>query len=131
MLQQKETWGVGLHYDDSKTDLLTEGGNQLWYSFKNSLKDHLNCSSLRSSGHIHLKAKQYQMAKLKTDEKKLDACANIVAAALEACKTKAAALSFEHLLGLISFCGGEIGSIGHGRLELHVSAFIRIRTENF
>ena len=41
--------------------------------------------------------------------------ANVVVTAIETCKVKSAAASFESLLGLVSICGADIGNIGHGR----------------
>jgi len=109
-----DSWATGIVFDGNKTEMLTIGNKQTWYSFNSALKEHLSCSLLRSGGKVHLKAKQHQMESLKQENRRLDVNAN-VASAIEVCKIKSAALSFEHVLGLVSFCGGEVGNIGHGR----------------
>ncbi len=114
-LFELESWGNGIQYDKSKTDLLLQGSNQIWYHFKQVLKEHVNCSSKRSGGQMHLKAKQFAVSMKKKETECINTNANVVAAALETCKMKSAALSFESLLALVSFCGSEIGNIGHGR----------------
>ena len=113
MLAHK-TWGSGIIFDTNKVGLLTTGGNQTWYSFKMSLREHHLCSSLCSGSQVHLKAKQHYLKSLQHEGKRLDIITNDVASALEVCKIKSAALLFEPVLGLVSFCGGEIGNIGHG-----------------
>ena len=120
-----------MHYDKSKTDLLLQGSNQVWYHFKQALKEHVNCSSKRSGGQVHLKAKQFAVSMKKKETERMNTNANVVAAALETCKMKSAALSFESLLGLVSFCGSDIGNIGHSRWVRNKFYFIVIRTVIF
>mgnify|MGYP002803991543 CR=1 FL=1 len=104
-----------MHYDKSKTDMLLQGSNQVWYHFKQALKEHVNYSSKRSGGQMHLKAKQFAVAMKKKETESMNTNANVVGAGLETCKMKSAALSFESLLVLVTFCGSDIGNIGHGR----------------
>ena len=73
------------------------------------------CSLLHSCGRVDLKAKQYHLKflqHLQHGSKKLDVNTDAVASVLEVCKTNSAELSFEHVLGLVSFRvgvgGGEI-----------------------
>ena len=104
-----------MHYTKSKTDLLLQGSNQVWYHFKQGLKEHVNCSSKQSGGQVHLKAKQFAVSMKKKETEHMNTNAKVAAAALETCKMKSAALSFKSLLGLVSFCGSDIGNIGHSR----------------
>ena len=64
---------------------------------------------------MHFKASQFDLQHKKQEVEKMTANSNVVASAIEACKMKTAATSFESLLGLLSFAGTEIGHIGHGR----------------
>ena len=54
-----ESFGNGIVFDQIKTELLPNGGNQTWYKFKQVLRKHVNCNSLRCGGQLHLKAKQF------------------------------------------------------------------------
>ena len=51
----------------------------------------------------------------KSEEKLLHANIAVVSAGIEACKVKTAARSFESLIAFLSFCGVDVGNIGHGR----------------
>ena len=91
------------------------GGNQTWYIFKQALREHVNCNSLRSGEQLHLKAKQFALEMLRKENQRMSVNANIVATAIETCKVRSAAASFESLFGLVLFCGVDVASIGHGR----------------
>lgn len=91
------------------------GNNQQWYSVKSALIEHLGCSSIRSGGQEHFKAKKYSMEQQRTQKRINDVNTNLVSAAIQSCKMKSAGLSYEHLIGLLSACGADIGNIGHGR----------------
>ena len=83
---------------------LRKGGSQKWRSFKNGLTDHIKSD-------LHLQAiSRHPTAK--STNKALD---NIVRAAINTVKTKAAARQFEANVSFISACGGEVGGIGHSR----------------
>ena len=59
--------GHGLVYESEKTENLMTGSNQVWYTFKGFLIDHITCNSIHSSGQDHLKAKQYAVKKEEKD----------------------------------------------------------------
>ena len=109
-----ESFGNGIVFDQIKTELLSNGGKQTWYIFKQALREHVNCNFLCSGGHLHLKAKQFALEMLQKENQRMSINANIVATAIVTCKVKSAASSFESLLGLVSFCGADIRNIGHG-----------------
>ena len=100
-------------------EALVSGGNQDWYNFKRALTDHVSCSSIRSGGHEHFKAKQYEIKERKRNAQNLKVNTNLVSAAIQVCKMKAAALNYENMIGFLSFCGSDVGAIGHGRWELY------------
>ena len=60
-LHTNSSWGHGLTCERQKTEHLMAGGNQQSYSFKNALIEHIGCSSIRSGGQEHFKAKQHAM----------------------------------------------------------------------
>jgi hypothetical protein len=98
-----------------KTEKLMNGKDQQWYSLKNDLIENLGCSSIRSGGQEHFKAKKYSMKEQKAQKRITDVNTNLVSAAIQVCKMKSAGLSYEHLIGFLSACGADIGDIGHGR----------------
>ena len=102
-------------YDDEKIQKLMTGSNQDWYNFKQSLIEHISCHPSKSAGQFHLKAKQYAVKEKKRQARICEVDSNLVAAAIAVCKMKAAASSYETMVCLLSFCGAEIGDIGHGR----------------
>ena len=91
------------------------GGNQQWFSFKNSLIEHVGCSSSCSGGQEHFKAKQHAMKDEKMNERNMAINTNLVSAAIQICKMKAAGLGYETIVGFLSYCGADVGNIGHGR----------------
>ena len=101
---------------------LIAGSNQEWYNFKQSLAEHFSCHPTGSSGQSHLKAKQYVLGKRKRHARCCEANNNIIAAAISTCKMKAAASSYESMVGSMSFCGANVGSIGHGRFVIWFSS---------
>ena len=111
----KNIWGNGITYDSSKTEKLVSGENQVWYSFKQNLLDHLSCNPTRSGGNFHMKAKEYEIMEEKRKKEALNTNVNIVSAGIEICKMKASGSAFEDMISFLSFCGAEVGSIGHGR----------------
>ena len=102
-------------YKSEKSEKLMTGSNQDWYSFKRDLVEHISCSSIRSAGQVHLDAKQYSVNVKKKTAKSIEINTNLIAAAITVNKTKSAALSYETIVGLMGFCGANIGDIGHGR----------------
>ena len=96
-------------------EALVAEGNQHWYNFKRSLTDHISCSSIRSGGHEHFKAKQYEIRERKRNAENIKINTNLVSAAIQVCKMKAPALNYESMIGFLSFCGSDVESIGHGR----------------
>ena len=82
--KSNSSWG-GLVYAKDKTEAIMDGGNQTWYSFKNSIIEHLGCSSLRSSGQEHYKANQFALKEKKT-QKKIKDINILVSAAIHVCK---------------------------------------------
>jgi hypothetical protein len=112
----KNSWGNGLTYNAENTKKLMSGENQIyWYSFKESLSEHLSCHPHRSGGQFHLKAKQYQAIQKKKKIAQVNSNMTVVSAGIEVCKMKAAGSTFENMIGLLSFCGANVGNIGHGR----------------
>ena len=111
----KNTWGNGVLYDKEQTDELLKGQNQFWYSFKSSLLNHFGCNPSRGGGQFHYKSKQFENSVKKNNQAILSANVKVVGTALQVCKMKAAALHFESMLGYLSFCGVDVGNIGHGR----------------
>ena len=77
-----EIWVSGIVFDTNKTELLSIGDNQTWYSFKMSLREHLLCSSLCSGVQVHLKAKQNHLKSWQHGRKRLDINTRAVASAL-------------------------------------------------
>lgn len=102
-------------YEGEKTEALISGGNQAWFSFKGALTDYVGCSSIRSGGQEHFKAKQHEISERKRNAGNDKVNTNLVSVAIQVCKMKAAALSYETMIGFLSFCGSDVGSIGHGR----------------
>ncbi len=45
----------------------------------------------------------------------IDINVKLVAAGIEVCKMKSAGSSHESLVAFLSFCGVDVGNIGHGR----------------
>jgi hypothetical protein len=39
---------------------------------------------------------------------------NLVAAGVQVCKMKAAAMNYESMVGFLSSCGADVGNVGHG-----------------
>ena len=97
-------WGVGLIYDKNKTESFMAGGNQHWYCFKNCMIEHLGCSSTRSGGQEHFKAKQHAIKENKMKERNMNVNINLVSAAIQVCKIKSAGMSYETMVGFISAC---------------------------
>ena len=97
--------------------MLLSGGNQIWYSFKSSLIEHLKYHLTRSGGQFHFKAKQFEYKTKKLENETIQANTIVVSAAIEVAKMKTAALSFEHFLGFLTFSGVDVGNIGHSRLQ--------------
>lgn len=83
---------------------LRKGGCQKWRSFKNTIQDHMKSD-------LHLQALCSQPAMKVTNK----ATENIIRAAINTVKTKAAARQFEANISFIAACGGEVGEIGHSR----------------
>ena len=115
MFSNKLTFGNGILYTENRKEKLLSGGNQCWYNFKSSLQEHLGCNSERNGGKFHFKSKQYEVKMKKSEEKLLHANIAVVSAGIEACKVKTIARSFESLVAFLSFCGVDVGNIGHGR----------------
>lgn len=107
--------GVGLIYDKNKTESFMAGGNQHWYCFKNCMIEHLGCSSTRSGGQEHFKAKQHAIKENKMKERNMNVNINLVSAAIQVCKIKSAGMSYETMVGFLSACGADVGNVGHGR----------------
>ena len=102
-------------FEMKKTECLINGAHQQWYSLKNSMIEDLGCSSIRTGGQEHSKAKKYAMKEQKTQKRNKDVNTNLVSAAIQICKMKSAGMSYESLIGFLSACGADIGNIGHGR----------------
>lgn len=111
----KNTFGVGLVYNADKAELLYDGGNQTWYSFKDAIIDHLCCHPTRNAGQCHLKAKIFKNKQQREERVRMDTNMNVVSAGLQVIKMKAAGLQFESMVALLTFCGSNVGNIGHGR----------------
>ena len=114
-MQLNSSWGAGLVYAKEKTEAIMAGSNQTWYSFKNSLIEHLGCSSLRSGGQEHYKAKQFTLKEKKMQMKTREINTTLVSAAIHACKSKAAGMAYEKQVGFLAYAGVNVGNIGHGR----------------
>ena len=84
-LSLKNIWGNGVLYDEDKTMLLIEGGNQTWYSFKSSIIDHISCNPKRGGGNFHFKSKQFEAAQEKQFMSTLSATTKVVGCALQVC----------------------------------------------
>ncbi|XP_046864727.1 uncharacterized protein LOC124459283 isoform X1 [Xenia sp. Carnegie-2017] len=112
---QNKSWGLGLVYDVARTEKYSQGSNQEWYSFKNRILEHVNCSSMRNAGQFHMKALQYHLSQKPRKERNIDTNVKLVYAGIEICKIKTAALLYESLVAFLSFCGVDVGTIGHGR----------------
>jgi hypothetical protein len=111
----KGLWSGGLFYDKQKTEALMSGENQHWYSLKNAMIEHVGCSSMLSAGQEHYKAKQHILAEMKKKKRITDINTNLVGAAIQVCKMKAAGMSYERMIGFLLSCGADVGNIGHGR----------------
>ena len=96
-------------YAKDKTEAIVVGGNQTWYSFKNSIIEHLRCSSLRTGG------QESALKEKKTQKKIKEINTTLVRAAIHVCKMKAAGLAYERQVGFLSFAGVDVGNLGHGR----------------
>ena len=114
-LHTNSSWGHGLTYERQKTEHLMAGGNQQWYSFKNALIEHIGCSSIRSGGQEHFKAKQHAMKERKIQARNMDVNTNLFSAGIQVCKMKAAGMAYETMVSFLSSCGADVGNIGHGR----------------
>ncbi|CAB4015691.1 Hypothetical predicted protein [Paramuricea clavata] len=90
---------------------MMNGKDRQWYSLKNALIEHVGCSSIRSGGQEHFKAKKYSMKEQNTQKRITDVNTNLVNTTIQVCKMKTARLSYEHLIGFLSACGGDIGHI--------------------
>eukprot|EP00794_Sanderia_malayensis_P018378 gene18378-20229_t len=110
-----KTWGQGNKYGESKTESLVSGKNQEWYGLKSNLIEHMSCSSMRSGGQFHAAALQHMLKEKQKKTKHMSVTVNIVSAAIEVCKMKAAAVQFESMLSFLSYCQTDIGNIGHSR----------------
>ena len=102
-------------YEKEKAQCLMAGKNQLWYHFKSALIEHIGCSSSRSGGQEHFKAQQYAIKEKETKARLVDVNTNLVSAGIQVCKMKAASSAYETMVGFLSFCGADVGNIGHGR----------------
>ena len=91
------------------------GGNQNWYNFKTALVEHFSCSSSRHGGQEHFKALQHAIKEKKIKARNMDVNTNLVSAAVQVCKIKAASMAYESMVGFISSCGADVGNIRHGR----------------
>ncbi len=91
------------------------GSNQHWFSFKSTLVEHFRCSLIRSGGQEHFNAKQYAIKEKRRVARNTEVNTNLVSAAVEVCKMKSAASHYENMIGFLSFCGADVGYIGHGR----------------
>lgn len=109
--------GNGLDYFGEKQQKLIKGKHQSWYGLKSCLQEHLGCHPTRSGGQIHFKAKQYEMKMKRAAKEHLQASVVVVSSAVEICKIKSAAQSHESLIVFLSFCGADVGNIGHGRKQ--------------
>ena len=112
-----QSWGHGMSYESEKAEKLMTGSNQAWYDFKRCLIEHISCSSIKSAGQVHLKAKQYAVKENKMIAQSIEINTNLIAAAIAVNKTKSAATStsYETIFALMAFSGSKIGDIGHGR----------------
>lgn len=102
-------------YAKEKTEAIMVGGNQTWYSFKKSMIEHLGCSSLRSGGQEHYKAKKFALKEMKMQKKITGINTTLVSAAIHTCKIKAAGMAYERMVGFLSYAGVDVGNLGHGR----------------
>lgn len=91
-----------------------KGGNQQWFSYKNALNEHVGCSSTRSGGQDHFRAKQYAIKEANIKARNMAVNTNLVSAAIQVCKMKAAGLAYETMVGFLSSCGADVGNTGHG-----------------
>ena len=73
LLPTNQVFGTGLLYNEEKKDILLSGGNQIWYSFKSSLIEHLKCHLTRSGGQFHFKAKQFEFKTKKLENETIKA----------------------------------------------------------
>ena len=64
-----------------------------------------------------MKALQYHLSQKQRKERNIDTNIKLVSAGIELCKIKTAALSYESLVAFLSFCGVDVGTIGHGRFD--------------
>ena len=51
----------------------------------------------------------------KIKARNMDVNTNLVSAAVQVCKIKAASMAYKSMVGSISSCGADVGNIGHGR----------------
>ena len=109
------SWGHGLVYDAARTEKYMQGSNQEWYSFKERLCNHISCSTTRNGGQFHMKSRQHQLKEKRRYARNVDVNAKLVAVGIEVCKLKSAGLSYKSIVSFLSFCGVDIGNIGHGR----------------
>lgn len=79
------------------------------------MDEHLTCHPSRNGGSVHLKAIRYENDVASKLSIKNHADTNLVSTALTVCKIKAAASSFESMIGLLAMCDANVGNIGHGR----------------
>ncbi|XP_046847235.1 uncharacterized protein LOC124440832 [Xenia sp. Carnegie-2017] len=76
-----------------------------------------------------MKALQYHLSQKQRKERNIDTNVKLVSAGIEICKIKTAALSYESLVAFLSFCGVDVGTIGHGRKQFpHIikAAYIHV-----
>lgn len=102
-------------YKKDKMELFQKGSNQEWYSFKNTLCEHMCCSSTRGGGQFHMSALQYKFKVERRNARNKAVMINLVNAGIEVCKMKAAASHFESIIALLCICQAEVGNYGHGR----------------
>ena len=62
-----------------------------------------------------MKSLQHQLKEKRRHSRNVDVNVKLVAAGIEVCKLKSAGLSYESIVSFLSFCGVDIGNIGHGR----------------
>lgn len=110
-----QSWSTGHIYDFAKSENLMRGKNQQWFSFKHSLIEHYSCSTTRSAGQEHFKAKQFEIREKRLLGRNTQINFNLMSAAITVCKTKAAALQYETMVGLLSLCEADVGDLCHGR----------------
>jgi hypothetical protein len=62
-----------------------------------------------------MKSLQHKLKENRHNAMSIDINVKLVAVGIEVCKMKSAGLSYKSLVSFLSFCGVDIGNIGHGR----------------